>query len=55
MALYRQAEGLVLADAPVAPIFFYRQNRVVSDVVANLRIGPLGSIGWSQVELTRAR
>ena len=42
--LYAQAEERVLQLAPVAPIFFYRQNRVVADGVEDLKISPLGAV-----------
>lgn len=44
--LYAQAEERILALAPVAPVFFYRQNRVVADGVVDLRISPLGDVDF---------
>ncbi len=42
--LYGQAEERILQLAPVAPIFFYRQNRVIAEDVEDLRINPLGTV-----------
>ena len=47
--LYAQAEQRILDLAPVAPIFFYPQNRVVSASVHELRIGPLGHVNLDEV------
>ncbi len=47
--LYAQAEEQILAQAPVAPVFFYRQNRVVADTVEDLRIDALGYVNLSEV------
>lgn len=47
--LYGQAEERILELAPVAPIFFYPQNRVVADTVEGLRMGPLGTVNLSDV------
>ena len=44
LALYGQAEERILALAPVAPIYFYQQNRIVADGVEDLRISPLGDV-----------
>ena len=48
LELYQQVEQLVLEDAPVAPIFFYRSARLVSDQVRDLRIGPLGRVSLDE-------
>ena len=48
LELYQQVERLVLEDAPVAPIYFYRTARLVSDQVRDLRIGPLGTVSLSE-------
>lgn len=47
-ALYAQAEEQILDQAPVAPMFFYRQNRVVADTVEGLRIDALGYVNLSE-------
>ena len=47
--LYAQAEQRVLRLAPVTPVFFYRHTRVVADTVEGLRLGPLGSVNWSEI------
>ena len=44
--LYAQAEQRILALAPVAPVYFYRQNRVVADGVVDLHISPLGDVDF---------
>lgn len=46
--LYADAEERILELAPVAPIFFYKQNRVVADTVVDLRIGPLGTVSLDE-------
>lgn len=48
LELYQQVEQIVLEDAPVAPIFFYRRARLVADEVRDLRIGPLGRVSLSE-------
>lgn len=48
LELYQRAEEQVLADAPVAPIFFYRTARLVSEDVQDLRIGPLGRVSLAE-------
>ncbi len=47
-ALYAQAEERILDQAPVAPMFFYRQNRVVAETVEGLRIDALGYVNLSE-------
>jgi oligopeptide transport system substrate-binding protein len=44
LALYGQVEALVLELAPVAPIFFYPQARVVANTVEQLRWSPVGTV-----------
>jgi oligopeptide transport system substrate-binding protein len=44
-AWYRQAEQRILEDAPVLPLLWYRQQRVVAPEVQGLRVSPLGR--WS--------
>lgn len=51
--LYRQAEELILESAPVAPVFFYRLNRVVASGVRGLVSDPLGRIDFTEVWLER--
>lgn len=47
--LYRQAEAIVLAEVPVAPLFHYRHARVVSDRVDGLGVTPMGDIQLGDV------
>lgn len=46
--VYARAEERILELAPVAPVFFYRQNRVVADTVEDLRIDALGYVSLSE-------
>lgn len=52
--LYRQAEARVLDDVAVAPLFFYRHARVVSQRVRGLRLDPMGHVDMTEVHLTGA-
>jgi ABC-type oligopeptide transport system substrate-binding subunit len=49
--LYLQAERHVLELAPLAPIMFYRHNRIVDDVVRDLRVRADGSVDLTRVWL----
>lgn len=53
LELYRQAEELILEAAPVAPVFFYRLNRVVAAGVQDLVSDPLRRIDFTKVWLER--
>lgn len=49
--LYQQAETIVLQDMPVAPLYFYRHQRVVGERVRGFRLDPLGEVDMTVVTL----
>lgn len=50
-ALLAEAEQLVLDDAPVAPVVFYRHGLAVADGVVGLRVTPMGGMDLATVSL----
>lgn len=52
--LYGRAEQRVLNLTPVAPLMFYRHNRIVDDAVRDLRVRPDGSVDLTRVWLADA-
>jgi oligopeptide transport system substrate-binding protein len=51
LARYRQAERLILTDAPALPLLWYRHSVVVAPQVENLFWSPLGRIDLAAVSL----
>jgi len=51
--LYRQAEEAILEAAPIAPVFFYRLNKVVADGVQGFASNPLGRVDLTEVWVER--
>ncbi|MBW3662278.1 MAG: peptide ABC transporter substrate-binding protein [Actinobacteria bacterium] len=49
--LYLETERRVLGLAPLAPVMFYRHNRIVDDVVRDLRVRADGSVDLTRVWL----
>jgi oligopeptide transport system substrate-binding protein len=47
--LYAQAEKLILADAPVIPLYFYREYRIFDTRVAGQQHDPMGSADMNLV------
>jgi oligopeptide transport system substrate-binding protein len=50
-AAYAEAERLILADAPVVPLLWYRHTKVVAPEVRGLRWSPLGRVDLARVWL----
>lgn len=49
--LYREAETQILADVPIAPILFYRHDKVVAPGVRGLVYTPMGTVDLARVWL----
>ncbi len=49
MRLYRQAEEILVREAPVFPIFYYRWHLLVKPWVRNYRHGGIGTQLWKDV------
>ncbi|NJM06891.1 hypothetical protein HC891_12950 [Candidatus Gracilibacteria bacterium] len=50
--LYQQAEQLIIADAPVIPLYHDVEHTLVKPYVQGLTITPMGIIDLASVELT---
>ncbi|MDP8931208.1 MAG: ABC transporter substrate-binding protein [Actinomycetota bacterium] len=50
-ALWHEAEGIVLSDLPVVPLFHYRHARVVAPRVRGFTLSPMGDVDMTQVWL----
>lgn len=50
-ALWHEAEGIVLSDLPVAPLFHYRHARVVASRVRGFTMSPMGDVDMTKVWL----
>ncbi len=51
--LYRQAEQIILADAPVIPVYHDIQYMLIKPYVRGLEVTPMGLLDLSTVELIR--
>ena len=49
LRLYAQAERLVLSDAPVIPLYFYRDYRITNNRVQNQVFNPMGQVDMWKV------
>ena len=54
LSLYREAERLILDQAPVIPLLWYRHSRVVAPDVNDLVLSPFGRIDLARVSLEPA-
>jgi oligopeptide transport system substrate-binding protein len=50
-ALYQQAERRILEDVAIAPVLFYRHDKVVAPEVRDLRYSPMGLVNLHEVWL----
>lgn len=50
-ALWHEAEGIVLTDLPVVPLFHYRHARVVASRVRGFTMSPMGDVDMTKVWL----
>jgi oligopeptide transport system substrate-binding protein len=46
LATYQQAEDILLADAPIIPVYFYTRPYLLSPDVKNWQPNHLGYISW---------
>ncbi len=49
--IYRRMEGILLADMPVMPLFYYVHSRLVDEKVLHYRTTPMDDFPWKHVDL----